>query len=373
MTSKRTVYVEATAMLRKKRTGVDYYAQGLLSELARQMHDTQFVCFAFDDIGDTLAIDADNISFQKIHHGPSKLFRLRLLLGLAPKLEQLLGLQGVECVIFPNFYMWPIRTRAARVYPVVYDTTYIDCPEYVDRRNQILLKKLVKGTVKQATKVITISKASRSALQSHYGRPNQDYLIAYPAPALHSDGSTSRIEALLPRQYFLFVGTIEPRKNVENVIRAHLSLSPEIREKYPLVIAGGKGWKDEEILTLIAQNEGNNLQYLGYVSDAEKYCLYKKAHAMVYPAKLEGFGMPVVESLQAGLPVITSNNSSLPEAGGDAAYYCDGTVDGIAGAMQDSLQDKSRQQRIARGKEYAKKFSWRESARLIKQELERIP
>ncbi len=371
MTSKRTIYVEATALLREKKTGIDYYAQGLIGELARQMPDAHFICFAFDDVGDNLSIEADNVTFIKIKRGRSKIFRLKMLLGIAPPLERLLNIKRVDTVIFPNFYSWPVRTSDAKIYPIIHDTTYIDCPEYVDRRNRMLLRKLVRSSAMRATKIITISKSSMKSLQNNYGRPESDYVVAYPAPAPSSEKVAVKRPLNVPKNYFLYLGTLEPRKNVENIIRAHLSLPATIRKKYPLILAGGKGWKDESILNLIEKYTGNCLQYLGRVTDVERGYLYNHAFAFVYPAKMEGFGMPVVEALAAGLPVITSNNSSLPEAGGKSAFYCDGTINGIADSMMICIQDKARGQRIKEGKLYANTFSWRDSAKMVKRELGR--
>lgn len=364
MTSKRTIYVEATPLVRKNRTGVDYYVQGLFAELVRMMPDTEFIFFFFADQGKKLAISGDNVEPRAIRGVDSKKYRLQLLLGTAPSLERLLGVEKVEYVLFTNFYSWPVKSKNAFVAPFVYDTTYIDTPEYVATKNRLLLKQMVKRSVRTATKIVTISRAAKKALREHYGRAEEDYEVIYPAPMLGTGVKPIRD---LPEKFFLFVGTLEPRKNVANLIRAHLNLDAELRQKYSLVLAGGKGWHDEEILSLIEQNKGNHIYQLGYVDDTQKTWLYKNAYALVYPALFEGFGMPVVEAMAAGLPVVTCKNSSLPEAGGDAAIYCHESVAGIKDGMVACIHDSQRSVRVKAGKNHARNFTWRASAKKLKE------
>jgi alpha-1,3-rhamnosyl/mannosyltransferase len=364
MTSKQIIYVEATPLVRKNRTGVDYYVNGLLSQLIKCMPDTEFRFFYFVDQGDKLSLSGKNVKTYVIHGMESKKYRLRLLLGIAPSVEQLLGVNNIECILFTNFYSYPVKSKNATIIPFVYDTTYIDTPSYVATKNRLLLKRLVKRSVRKATKIIAISEATKKALRGHYGRSDKDYQVIYPAPTTHT--TKKKIVSDMPSDFFLFVGTLEPRKNVANLIRAHLMLDEEYRKKYPLVLAGGKGWHDEEILSLLQQNKGNYIYQLGYVDDRQKAWLYRCAYALVYPALFEGFGMPIVEALASGLPVITCKNSSLPEAGGEAAIYCDESTEGIVEGMLACIRDDDRAGRIKAGVAHANKFSWTESANKLK-------
>ncbi len=367
MTSKRTIYVEATALVRKNKTGVDYYAQGLIGSIAKSMPDTNFICFYFTELGDKLSISGDNIIPLPIQKYSYKKYKLQLLLGIAPPLEKLLRVDEIETVLFPNFYIFPIRSRGAKIFPIIYDTTYLDTPEYVDFRNRLLLTRLVKQSARRATKIITISEASKRRLQRRYGRSDDDYSIIYPAPST-TPKQTKTSKLKLPKNYFLFLGTIEPRKNIVNLILAHRGLDEDTRKRFPLVLAGGKGWKDEEILDLMAVKDEHIVQ-LGYITDSQKATVYSRAFAFVYPSLFEGFGMPVVEAMLAGLPVVTCRNSSLPEAGGGAAIYCDESVEGIMGGMIACINDKNIKKRITLGKKHAVKFSWKASASKLKEML----
>jgi glycosyltransferase involved in cell wall biosynthesis len=312
-------------------------------------------------------VHGKNITAKPIQNYSYKKYKLELFLGIAPSVEKLLCVDEIDTAIFLNFYIFPISTRSAKVFPIIYDTTYLDTPEYVDYKNRVLLKRLVRRSAKRATKVITISEASKRKLQKYYGRPDGDYVVIYPAPSeMLEHPKASKLN--LPKNYFLFLGTIEPRKNIANLIIAHRKLDEEVRAHFPLVLAGGKGWKDEQISKLLEFPDKHIVQ-LGYVFDDDKYTIYKNAFAFIYPSLFEGFGMPVVEAMRVGLPVITCRNSSLPEAGGYAGIYCKESVEGIMSGMVACINDKKLKSRIERGKKYVTKFSWKTSALKLKEIL----
>ena len=166
----------------------------------------------------------------------------------------------------------------------------------------------------------------------------------------------------LPEKYILYLGTLEPRKNIESVIEAYKMNYGLGIMNYELVIAGSSGWKNKKILKLISETPG--AQYIGYVDDADKPALYKSASLFIYPSLYEGFGFPVLEAMASGVPVITSNRSSLPEVAGDVAYLTNPhNVSEIANAMRLILSDeKLRNILIERGKKQAEKFSWEKTA-----------
>lgn len=154
----------------------------------------------------------------------------------------------------------------------------------------------------------------------------------------------------------LAVGTLEPRKNLRRVVDAFLMIDdPTLK----LVIAGGRGWGDTEIDHLIAKNPGR-IELRGYVETDDLRELYRKAAMLVYPSLYEGFGLPVLEAMSLGCPVITSKVSSLPEVGGDAAMYVDPLdTEAIAEAMTNLLADEPRRASMAqKGVERARTFSW---------------
>jgi len=168
----------------------------------------------------------------------------------------------------------------------------------------------------------------------------------------------------LPQNFLLFVGSIEPRKNLVSLLSAYLLLPEYIKKDFRLVLVGFKGWENKEILELLGKLKGA-VGYLGYVSNEELAELYRRAACFVYPSLYEGFGLPPLEAMACGCPVVTSNVTSLPEVCGDAAYYVDPyDVENIADGMHKVLSDEAmRESMVKKGLERAKLFSWEKAAK----------
>jgi len=173
----------------------------------------------------------------------------------------------------------------------------------------------------------------------------------------------SNIDIKLPSKFIFSVGSIEPRKNLLGLLKAYNSLDSSIKNEYKLLLAGFKGWENNEIIELINQNR-DNIEYLGFISDDELATVYNRASLFIFPSFYEGFGLPILEAMACGTPVISSNSSSMPEVGGDAIIYCNPhSVDDIRDKIKMVLGDKALQEKlISKGLERAKEFSWEKSA-----------
>lgn len=191
------------------------------------------------------------------------------------------------------------------------------------------------------------------------------------AEAVFRVRQTMKVKSAVKRRYdlsdsfILSTGTLEPRKNLERLIRAYGALPPALRDKYQLVLAGKRGWAYEPIFATITEHElTDRVRYLDFVPDEELSVLYSACSVFCYPSLYEGFGLPVLEALQCGAPVITSNTSSLPEVGGEAARYINPTsVKSIREALAKLLRSPAQRAKLARlGPRQAKRFSWRETA-----------
>jgi len=166
----------------------------------------------------------------------------------------------------------------------------------------------------------------------------------------------------LPQKFIFSVGSIEPRKNLLGLLKAYNKLTPSLKEEYKLVLVGFKGWENREIMEIIEKNT-TYIHYLGFISDEELAKVYNLASCFVFPSFYEGFGLPVLEAMACGTPVVCSDSSSLPEVGGDAVLYCDAhNVDDIQSKIEDVLENEALQNTmITKGIERAQTFSWEKS------------
>lgn len=252
------------------------------------------------------------------------------------------------------------------LYPVegqiIYDLTPLLVPEYhtqdtIQHHAYTLAEDLASNDV-----TFCISEATRNDVITYFAVPREKTAICYLG-ADELATPTAQGETEVP--YILVLGTLEPRKNLQLLFRA-LKKHPELLLEHRILVVGRIGWGEGIEATLqkagIADAWGSGkLQFLGFIPEEEKSSLIQNATLMVYPSMFEGFGLPVLESLTAGVPVITTFSSSLPEVGGDAAYYCDpADDDSLWMTILNALGDiRSNPQAVAAGcREQASKFSW---------------
>ena len=166
---------------------------------------------------------------------------------------------------------------------------------------------------------------------------------------------------LNPNKYFIAVGTIEPRKNLVQAIESYRALPDELAKRYPLAIVGMRGWKEKglfaDLNTLVTEGKA---KLLGYVDAADLPVLYSGSRGLIFPSLYEGFGLPVLEAMACGTPVIASNSSSIPEVIGDAGMLVDvGDIDGMKECINTLCSDDAEFSRMSKaGLMQAKKFSW---------------
>ncbi|MBE7211831.1 MAG: glycosyltransferase family 4 protein [Gluconacetobacter diazotrophicus] len=274
-------------------------------------------------------------------------------------------LPGEPDIVHANSYQAPPTGGARQVF-TVYDVSYWVCPEFTTDGNRLHCQDGIFAALERADGFLFISESSRRQFEGilpgwleRHGKP---WAVTHLGQREHPQ----TVEPLADRDFWLAVGTLEPRKNYETLLDAldlYWSRSPR---PLPLRIAGGGGWKSDalkaHLTTLEAQGR---VERLGYVPDADLLRLYASARALVFPSWHEGFGLPVLEALGQGTPVICSDRASLPEVGGEAAVYVDpGSAESICQAMLALEADPERRARLAQaGREQAARFSWEKTAR----------
>ncbi|TMD40072.1 MAG: glycosyltransferase family 4 protein [Chloroflexi bacterium] len=252
----------------------------------------------------------------------------------------------------------------------VHDLSYLASPELHSPRTRVLLRLLVGASVRRAAAVIAISEWTRRDLIHYYRLPPERVTTIHLAPS----STFHAVEGLRPDRlppgvrepFILAVGTLEPRKNLRRLVEAFAVLVRQNAFDGTLVLSGKPGFHAAELRSAVeACGLSGRVAFTGYVTDQVLNVLYNRAQALVYPSLYEGFGLPVMEAMACGCPVIASNATAIPEVAGDAALLVDPTsVASIAQAMRAVLQrpDLARDLRV-RGIRQAAGYSWERTAR----------
>jgi len=255
--------------------------------------------------------------------------------------------------------------RAKKIVTTLHDFSFILHKEYHPKERIEYFEKYFFQNIVKSDVIITGSEYSKQEILERLDFRKDQIKVIYHGidHTLFKRYYDVKVSFKLPKKFIFSVGSIEPRKNLLGLLKAYDKLAETIKEEYKLVLAGFKGWENREIMSIIEQNQ-NSIYYLGYISDEELAKVYNLATLFVYPSFYEGFGLPPLEAMACGTPVVTSNVSSLPEVGGDAVVYCDPyRIDDINEKIKFVLNDTGLQQTmIEKGLERAKMFTWEKSA-----------
>ena len=277
----------------------------------------------------------------------------------------------------PNYLPLPGVSNATAI--TVHDLSHMRYPHFHPKQRLWELDKLSQA-VDRAEGLITVSHFTQSELHQYFDVPEEAISVVSPAvesrfSVQHQEVCNRLIERYgLPNKFVLFVGTIEPRKNLERLVEAYSSLPLDMQKEYPLVIAGSSGWHVEEFEKTLGDLANSNIRRLGYVDSVDLPALYSAATVFVYPSLYEGFGMPVLEAMACGTAVITSNVASMPEVAAGAAELVDPEKSSAIAEAMAMLITKSelRENMVARGLEVSKKHSWQNSADNLLAALARV-
>lgn len=301
-------------------------------------------------------------------------------IGLASRTFQ----DPLDVLFVPAHTLPLIRRPGLPTVMTVHDLGAEYLPASHQLKQQLYLKFITKYQLQTASHLVAVSEATKKDLMIKTKVKSKDVSVIYEGVnfssqnpvSLEAAEQTLRKFTLKRHEYFLFVGTIQPRKNLIRLIEAFsifLIENDSADQNFKLVIAGKEGWDFKDILDLPKQlGIEKMVKFVGRVDDDELATLYKNALALTYPSLFEGFGLPILESFFFGTPVITSNRSSMPEIAGKGAVLVNPEeVNAIMKAMQTIYKDKqTRLQLISHGKEQLKKFSWVEAAKATIKVLE---
>jgi glycosyltransferase involved in cell wall biosynthesis len=354
------------------RAGVAQYTINLFAALAKIDHADQFYFYVMK-LGRLRPepIHAANFFYRYIPYLPLKGYSLlHRILHLPPPVDLLSNVKP-DIAIFPNFVAYPTISRPSTII-VIHDLTYLKHPELCPERNRKFLTSFMPASVENASRVVAVSEHTKKDIMECYGTKAEKIAVipnAVDLEKFHPVDRPNLPSPLKEKNYILFVSTLEPRKNVAGLVRAYRALPSILKERYCLVLAGGRGWKDEAIQAEItaAQAAGEAIITLGYTPDEQLPAIYSGASLFVYPSLYEGFGIPPLEAMACGVPVITANNSSLPEVVGSAAVKVDANDQAaLTAAMTQVLTEpKLAADLKQRGFEQVTKYSWAKSAQKL--------
>jgi len=258
---------------------------------------------------------------------------------------------------------------------VIHDLSTFKYPEHLGKKQADYFNRQTRKAVKLAKKIIAISENTEKDLLEILKVPEQKIEVIYPGQSKFAEISPNLPAGLKEQSYVLYVGTVEPRKNLIGLFEAYALLAPTLQEKYPLVVVGAQGWNTGDTYRVFsALKLENKVKFLGYQPDKMLAKLYKEAAVFCYPSLYEGFGIPVLEAMEFSLPVVTSNISSLPEVAGEAAVLVDPSSSrSISEALQRLLEHKDEAEVLGKkAKIQAQKFDWQKTAQKVSKMLESL-
>ncbi len=357
-------------------SGVENYTLNLIERLLEMDKANTYVLF-YNSFSPLELRDLNFVNVKTIRTTyPNKIlnifFKFKIL-----SLEDLIG--PFDVLFMPNLNVINISEKA-RLVVTVHDLSFIKFPEFYDLKRRLWHHFLGVGNLfKRADLLLAVSKYTKEDMEKIFHCPESKIKVVYPGvdqAVFNSNMPLYKLRALrnkydLPGEFFLFLNTLEPRKNLIKLVKAFESLNSGTH----LVIAGKKGWKTRSILKKIANSPKRKLiRYLGYFDEADKPALFKMAKALLYPSYYEGFGFQALEAMSVGTPVLATQVTSLPEVAGDAALLINPyNEQDLAAAMKIlETDEKLRVGLINGGLQRAGGFTWQNSARQVLTHLQSL-
>lgn len=378
------VSIDGQFFLKGEKTGIGWVAHNVINNLYLSPdREYQLNCFT---LGYGRASQQEIDQFEEIGFTIKKVkwfhdVVYRMIWNFLPIPYSLFFGKKTQVTIFFN-YIIPPGVYGKKI-TMVHDMAYKAYPETVRMKTRKFLEMSLEKTCKRADKIITISEFSKSEI-IRYLQVDDDKIEVIPLGVdtefYHTDYKKEDIEKTKEKyrfncEYFLYLGTIEPRKNIERLIRAYGALCDQEKGVPKLILAGKKGWLYEEIFNTVKELKLDDMiEFLGYIDLNDVPKLICGATAFLFPSLYEGFGLPPLEAMACGTPVITSNTASLPEVVGEAGLLVDPfSIDEIKEAMRRIITEPELQAKLRKaGLLQASKFSWEKTAKRIEQIIDEI-
>ncbi|MBB2496863.1 glycosyltransferase family 4 protein [Aquipseudomonas ullengensis] len=333
-------------------SGIGRYTRELLS-LLTEAQDVHWFLYC-DQVFEAPFANRPNVTLRLSGQSGSLAEHMWYQVALPRQLKR----DGLDVFWSPRHHLPLFMPSSVRAVVTIHDLTWKRFPETMKPLQYWSERLQMPHSLRKAARIITISASSRSDL-ARYFPATQTKVHVIPCGVTRLEAGAC--ERALPQQYLLFVGTPEPRKNIQRLLEAYAQLAPELRSAYPLVLAGGHGWM-VDIEQLVDQlGIRTDVVALGAVSGAELGYIYSKARLLLMPSLYEGFGLPILEAFQFGVPVVTANCSSMPEVAGGGGCLVDPLqVESIRAGIERLLTDqKSYADCVAQITEQLARYDWK--------------
>lgn len=362
-----------TRFLVNELEGYGYFIHGLFKTLVRKHPEHKFY-FLFDRPFSEQYIFSSNV-YPVVVSPPA---RRPVLWKYWYDVKVPLVLKKIKAEVFVSPDGFCSLTTKVPQCMVIHDIGFLHHPEAYKRSHARFLKKNTPKFLKKAKSIITVSQFSKDDVVKHYKTDTVKIDVVYNGikdifrPLSFNEKEAIKESYTEGKEYFIYVGAIQPGKNLINLLKAFSIFKKRLQSNMKLVITGRLAWKNEELLQLMKTYKyRSDIVLTGYVPEQELALLLGPAYSLVYPSLFEGFGVPVVEAMKCEVPVLTSEKTSMEEAAGNAALYFNPKDHAdIADKMMLIYKDESlRKQLIEKGKQNIEKYNWERSADLFWQSI----
>ncbi len=354
-----------TSTLVKEASGIGQWIIHILKNIMKLDKENEYYLFSYDELKSPLTLPEN---WHMVYYGGEKKKQLRYLTHMHRYLKK----YNIDVFVGTRHYL-PLFKGKTRFVGIVHDLIPLYMPELFTKEHKLRFKIFTEICRRRADLIIAVSEATKKDVLQYMHFPKEKVKVVYEGanPLFTAERDAQGIEKTMKKyridsDYILCLSTVEPRKNMLRTIQAYEQCVLSQNLPYKLVIVGGSGWNNGEIYEYVQTSEAlkSHVIFTGYVSDMEVKHIYANASLFIYASLCEGFGLPVLEAMQSGIPVITSNVSSMPEVAGDACELIDPlNIEQLKEAIVRILSSRELQKLMAdNGLERAKLFSWEKAA-----------
>jgi glycosyltransferase involved in cell wall biosynthesis len=366
------IAIDLRPLMAGKVSGVEIYITSMLKELLELDQKNQYILWynAFKKVDISgFPRQLSNVTLKRTRI-PNKLLNLSLSLLRWPKVDRLIA-KGVDVLWVPDPRPAPVSKRCKKII-TFHDLSFEDFRYSFNFKTRLWHRLLrPRKEAREADRIVAVSKFTRNQLVEEYGLSKQKISVIYESVdkrmkplAMPMAFNLLKRKYNLPKEYFLCLSTIEPRKNIRGTVESFIKWLNETKADVSLVIAGQA---HDRIFAKSSLRNHPKILKIGFIDEENKALLYEHALAFLYPSFYEGFGLPILEAMRCGTPVITSDATSMPEVAGNAALLVNpNSSKELKNAMHSVYRDhKLRKELIEKGRRRVNQFSWKKAARQL--------